>query len=394
MRTITHCPACQTQFFVTEEQLNKHGGKVRCGQCLHVFNAKSQFILTDLPHQVPAEPPPAPPFEQDNISVDISPTSELGANTQQKTQQNISQITPQSAPQNAPPNETEWPSIHDDLLTVDNDFDDLSLEQPIEFSHTFNDEQETEIVELSVSSYEIEAFAAETSKDVTARLKSRIVHDVDDTILIEDSDFDDIIDEEYEESSNNASGLNEITKLTSIADNQANYFNDLAKLAKRNTKKSHHWLWLIGAITLTLIVIAQSLYFLRNEIAIHYPNFKPYLVEACKLLGCSVNLPKQIEFIVIDDSDMQEDTTHAGLMHFSSTLVNKADFHQAFPNLELTLTSADDKPLLRKIFKPSEYLPADTNISDGFKPDDEVKIKLSITTQGINVSGYRVFVSY
>ena len=44
MRVITHCPACQTQFFATEEQLNKHGGKVRCGQCMHIFDAKSQLL--------------------------------------------------------------------------------------------------------------------------------------------------------------------------------------------------------------------------------------------------------------------------------------------------------------------------------------------------------------
>ena len=28
----------------TEEQLNKHGGKVRCGQCLQIFDAKSQLV--------------------------------------------------------------------------------------------------------------------------------------------------------------------------------------------------------------------------------------------------------------------------------------------------------------------------------------------------------------
>ena len=44
MRVITHCPACHAQFFATEEQLNKHGGKVRCGQCLQIFDAKSQLV--------------------------------------------------------------------------------------------------------------------------------------------------------------------------------------------------------------------------------------------------------------------------------------------------------------------------------------------------------------
>lgn len=388
MRAITHCPACQTQFFVTEEQLNKHGGKVRCGQCLHVFDAKTQFISVDFPQQTHQPAPlPEPPLAQENTNFDISSASVPSPSTSQDT----AQSTPQ---QSTPPSSTGWPSIHDDLLADDDVFNNLALKQPIVFSHAFNHEQEAELVELSASSDEIKAFAAETSEDSTAHFETSISSDVDDPILIDDSDFDDIISEEHDENGKSASNLNDITKLTSIADNQASYFDDLAKLAKRKVRKSRAWLWLVGAIILLLIAIAQSLYFLRNEISTHYPNIKPYLVDACQQLGCSVNLPKQIEFIVIDDSDMQEDITHTGLMHFSSTLINKADFHQAFPNLELTLTNVDDKPLLRKVFKPSEYLPAGANITSGFKANEEVKIKLAITTQGISVSGYRVFVSY
>lgn len=386
MRAITLCPACQTQFFVTEEQLNKHGGKVRCGQCLHVFNAKSQFISPDLPQQVPPETLPALPLLQDNEVFDITPPSEPSSSS--------SQITPQVTTDSAPPNNNEWPAIDDDLLAIDNAFNNLALNPSGQFSHTFNEELEAEVVDLWVSSDEIESFAAEASEGDTNYFESNKPSDVNDSILIEDSDFDNIVVAAHEESGESAAALNEITKLTSIADNQANYFNDLAKLAKRSTKKSHRWLWLIGVITLLLIAFVQSLYFWRNEIATLYPNVKPYLVEACQRLGCSVNLPKQIEFIVIDDSDMQEDTTHAGVVHFSSTLVNKADFYQAFPNLELTLTNADDKPVLRKIFKPNEYLSAGLNISNGFQANEEVKINLAITTQGINVSGYRVFVSY
>ena len=44
MRAITLCPNCQTQFFVTDAQLEKQKGKVRCGQCLHVFLATEHFI--------------------------------------------------------------------------------------------------------------------------------------------------------------------------------------------------------------------------------------------------------------------------------------------------------------------------------------------------------------
>ncbi|MCK5666417.1 MAG: zinc-ribbon domain-containing protein, partial [Thiotrichaceae bacterium] len=35
----THCPSCDTCFEITQESLDIAQGKVRCGQCDHVFNA-------------------------------------------------------------------------------------------------------------------------------------------------------------------------------------------------------------------------------------------------------------------------------------------------------------------------------------------------------------------
>lgn len=46
MSLITACPACQTQFEVTDEQLQAYAGKVRCGECNHVFDARSHLVPT------------------------------------------------------------------------------------------------------------------------------------------------------------------------------------------------------------------------------------------------------------------------------------------------------------------------------------------------------------
>jgi len=211
-----------------------------------------------------------------------------------------------------------------------------------------------------------------------------------------------------------SSGLSEFEKLTdnkqslaadAIGGSKINtqpekpsYFDDAVSKSKlltnKTTGKKRRLLWVIGSVFLLLIIVMQSIYFLRNQIAIHYPAVKPYLVNACLKLSCTISLPKQIEFIVIDDSDMQEDEQHPGVMQLSSNLINKSAYNQTYPNLELTLTDTDDKPVLRRIFKPAEYLPANTNIVEGFNAGAELRIKLAITTQNIAVSGYRLFVTY
>ena len=52
----TRCPACQTVFRVSSEQLHVREGKVRCGHCRHVFNA-----LDTLDADAGAAPPATPP---------------------------------------------------------------------------------------------------------------------------------------------------------------------------------------------------------------------------------------------------------------------------------------------------------------------------------------------
>lgn len=41
---VTECPSCSTRFRVSEAQLQRAGGRVRCGACLHVFNGVRHLI--------------------------------------------------------------------------------------------------------------------------------------------------------------------------------------------------------------------------------------------------------------------------------------------------------------------------------------------------------------
>src|SRR5687768_5635395 len=43
MNFITSCPACDTQFLLTTDHLKAYKGKVQCGNCNHIFNAKNRL---------------------------------------------------------------------------------------------------------------------------------------------------------------------------------------------------------------------------------------------------------------------------------------------------------------------------------------------------------------
>lgn len=72
MRQITTCPACQTQFFITDAILNQALGQVRCGDCAHVFiasqhlaNALTPDITPDIAAVIPSRNLVTPPNSND-----------------------------------------------------------------------------------------------------------------------------------------------------------------------------------------------------------------------------------------------------------------------------------------------------------------------------------------
>lgn len=56
--TYACCPSCRTIFRITEEQLDVRGGRVRCGQCAHVFNAREHVVASS--DSAPTEPAQLP----------------------------------------------------------------------------------------------------------------------------------------------------------------------------------------------------------------------------------------------------------------------------------------------------------------------------------------------
>jgi len=153
----------------------------------------------------------------------------------------------------------------------------------------------------------------------------------------------------------------------------------------------------LGSLVLFLALAAQAVVTFRNPLAARYPGLKPALVSACGLLGCRVELPAQIEQLVIDTGEL---TTLGGNAYtFSTQLRNQGDSVQAWPSLELTLSDADDKPLVRRVFGPRDYLPpgplqAGSLVANGFAAHSEQAVKLHFRVEEPAPSGYHIAVFY
>lgn len=154
------------------------------------------------------------------------------------------------------------------------------------------------------------------------------------------------------------------------------------------------WPYYVFALLLLMTGFVQVLYFLRTPLSTQWPELKPFLISTCSLVGCKVDLPRNINQLVIDDSDLQEDAEHEDVIRLSTLLINNAPYAQAYPLLELTLTDRNDRPVLRRAFTAAEYLNKGRDMEAGIAPGEELQIKLALTSSDVDVSGYRVYLSY
>ncbi len=147
-----------------------------------------------------------------------------------------------------------------------------------------------------------------------------------------------------------------------------------------------------GSVVLLFLLLLQVMTTFRNPLAAQFPQWKPTLVALCKLSGCQVDLPAQIEALSIEQGELQ--TLKEQTFSYVSLLRNQSRSVQAWPSIELILNDANDKPLLRRVIAPRDYLPATIDVSQGFAPRSEQTIKLYFALDQLTASGYHIAIFY
>lgn len=150
-------------------------------------------------------------------------------------------------------------------------------------------------------------------------------------------------------------------------------------------------LWTTGCTLLALAAVVQLIYLFRTELAVAQPALKPVLERACERLGCSVPAPRRADLISIESSELNPDAVRAPLLRLNALLRNGAAFPQAWPHLELTLTDNADRPVVRRVIAPEDYLPA-ANRPETFMGNSEHAISLLVDPGATSAGGYRLYV--
>jgi predicted Zn finger-like uncharacterized protein len=155
-------------------------------------------------------------------------------------------------------------------------------------------------------------------------------------------------------------------------------------------------LWALLAFVAASGLAAQAAYRYRTELAVLVPDTRAPLEAACQALGCDVPLPRRPDLIGIESSDLQTDARRDDVIVLNAVLRNRAPFPQEYPALELTLTDDADRPVLRRVLRPAEYLePARAGqLASGIAAGSEAAFRVQLEAGRNRATGYRLYLFF
>ena len=138
-----------------------------------------------------------------------------------------------------------------------------------------------------------------------------------------------------------------------------------------------------------VLIAAQAAFHFRDSIVTFWPVTRPAFERVCGLAGCAIRPLRDaaMSYLSIDASDLQADPAHRGLLILTATLRNRASWPLDYPHLELTLTDAQDRVVVRRALAPDDYAGGTTDLRRGIAPNGEVAVKVFIDASATIAGG-------
>ncbi|NMM81877.1 hypothetical protein B2J86_13250 [Acidovorax sp. SRB_14] len=145
----------------------------------------------------------------------------------------------------------------------------------------------------------------------------------------------------------------------------------------------------LAGVALLCALVLQVVVQQRDAIAAARPQWRPFLQGLCAPLRCRVEAHRQIASVVVDSSSFNK--LRGESYQFSLALKNRSHLVLAMPAVELTLTDAQDQPVLRRVLLPQDLgappvLPA--------LGDWSASLQVHVALGNARIAGYRVLAFY
>lgn len=418
---ITRCPKCSTAFRVGADILSMAKGKVRCGQCFHIFEAKPLEDKKNVPSKTESAPAKHTPTESTSESR-VEPVKKYSEEIKQST------TTQHSIDEDNLVN-PEW--LHtlfddDDLSPIDKYNNDANLntaskkvieknqldnEQSDDFSNSYNDELapwEREFAELEPNTNAWEKKEPTIKENTTPSAKKHLP-----PTKIYDESIKDLISSKpknTEKSSNSQASnfksyteghqepdymkaLHTLAQHSSVAPSKEQALERLAPLINNDSdvpdKKYHTLWWLLGVLifTFTLLLQTANHFF---EYGSRSAQFRPLYKVFCTYTGCTLPNFEDISAINIQHVRIQSHPSQVNALLVNAIMTNTSRYSQAMPKIALEFYDLNGAPVAARLFSPNNFLHKDFLDITYMPPNTPIHIVIPIYDPGAQAVTHRL----
>ncbi len=360
-QTITQCPNCGTSFRVTQQQLQVANGAVRCGSCMHIFQALSHHISEDQTATQATTPPATEalePYSNEAATPDIAPTA------------NTSEFSNSFLELN------NWNEDENPLLHEANQLNSETMETDEHWAQKLLEEAESEttqpprpVVQSTASQDStLRNKSVPLADNKTSRNKTEYATDESEP-WIGDENLN--VDEKYKREQ----------ILTQI---------EPAPVELHFDERSH-WLsnslWSLGIFISIIMLISQYFYFNFDKLA-QTPPYRPWYERFCHLSGCTIPQLEDHTLIKASNLLVRSHPKTKNALVVDAIITNRAIYQQKFPSIELVFTDLQGNIVAGRIFHPSEYLRGELTGVTAMPSKSPIHLSLEIADPGENAINY------
>lgn len=356
------CPNCHAQYQLQPEQLTVAAGKVRCGQCMTVFQASPAPVVSK-----PAAP---------TVSPTAKPRSSFVNDADEKL----------------------LASFDDELISdSEEELHSKKKEEKIEFSAEFDQAlresglmDDSEVVEsLENDESWAEQLLEEDDEPVPVKVKKsgKTSKVEDDPFALDLADLDISLEltEDEEDALSSMTGKDELRGR--IQSEPLEFV-----LAGRGSLWVNIGLGVTAAFAL-LILIGQLFYFQFEQLA-RKSEWRGMYAVACQYLDCQLPEPYQVSAIQESLLTVKTHPKMRNALLVDAVITNQAERDQPFPDFELFFTNTSGHIVAAKRFKPEEYLRGELRDAHFMPSRQPVHIVIELEEPSQLVTGYWMRLSY
>lgn len=391
---VTQCPSCNTSFRVTEVQLSVANGVVRCGSCLHIFNAVDHWLSYPATDNSPNQPTDPPPLETELTEPEETAAAETTASPDDIFGDDLF----------ADDNLNEW--IHQDANDNDGDFSDSFLdldkneESPTamfkeldelgedngpeeeDWARRLLEEEAGESVEANDEFSNLFEFREEDETPLDPQLLNT-PNERDEEVEATTVPEDEFVPSDESIVAGDRIGFGKTDLLANIEPEPVEL--DIAPQRNRWVKLA----WAASIVLAGLLLVAQNVVFNFDRLS-RDSSYRPAFTSICSVFGCQV--PALHDTNLIRSSNLMV-RSHPELKHalvVDAIIINRADFKQQFPVMELQFTDIDGAIVAGRRFKPQEYLAGELTGTSTMPTKQPIHISLEIVDPGEQAVNYQL----